>query len=143
MCQVFSHEPLGKMWETCLPRDESTLVKYQSESTSIFDMMKQERDLRRAGISHLFGTGKLAFMDQGTFYYLCRCCCAVWCFVFIFCLLPSAFCIHSTFYLLHFVFCFLTVFLLFSCRFLLDVYFFLHNNEFKQSLLQWHCLLIF
>jgi len=134
MCQVFSHEPLGKMWETCLPRDESTLVKYQSESTSIFDMMKQERDLRRAGISHLFGTGKLAFMDQGTFYYLCRCCCAVWCF---FCLLPSA-------YILHFIFCILSsVFLLFSYRFLLDVYFFLHNNEFKQSLLQWHCLLIF
>ena len=67
MCQVFSHTPLGKMWDTCLPRDESTLVKYQYESMRIFDMMKQERQLVRAGVSKFFGTGKLAFMAQVSF----------------------------------------------------------------------------
>ena len=67
MCQVFSHVPLGKMWQKCLPRDESTLVKYQHESMQIFDMMKQERLLLRAGVSGLFGTGKLAFMAQVSF----------------------------------------------------------------------------
>ena len=67
MCQVFSHVPLSKMWETCLPRDESTLVKYQYESTRIFDMMKQERALKRKGVSKFFGTGKLAFMVKVSF----------------------------------------------------------------------------
>ena len=67
MCQVFSKVPLGKMWETCLPRDESTLVKYQYESTRIFDMMKQERTLKRKGVSKFFGTGKLAFMVKVSF----------------------------------------------------------------------------
>ena len=67
MCQVFSHKPLGKMWDSCLPRDESTLVKYQYESMRIFDMMKQERQLIRAGVSKFFGTGKLAFMAQVSF----------------------------------------------------------------------------
>jgi hypothetical protein len=43
MCQVFSHEPLGKMWETCLPRDESALVKYQYESTRIFGKYSKRR----------------------------------------------------------------------------------------------------
>ena len=128
MCQIFSHEPLGKMWETwyvvlpvlfllvlfllvltwrelltfnslfpvlflfpspllfpsslplfsspllflpphsdSLPRDDSNLVKYQFESTRIFDMMKQERAVSRAGVSWMFGTGKLAFIEQVSF----------------------------------------------------------------------------
>ena len=67
MCQVFSHVPLGKMWEKCLPRDESTLVQYQYESMRIFDMMKQERELLRLGVSKFFGTGKLEFMSQVSF----------------------------------------------------------------------------
>jgi hypothetical protein len=33
----------------------------------IFDMMKQERRLLRAGVSKFFGTGKLAFMAQASF----------------------------------------------------------------------------
>ena len=67
MCQVFSRVPLNKMWESCLPRDESRLVRYQYESTRIFDMMKQERSLKRKGVSKFFGTGKLAFMAKVSF----------------------------------------------------------------------------
>ncbi len=67
MCQKFSHVPLTKMWETCLPRDDSKLVQYQHESTRIFDMMKQERALERRGISGLFGTSKLNTMSNISF----------------------------------------------------------------------------
>ena len=67
MCQKFSHVPLTKMWETCLPRDDSNLVQYQFESTRIFDMMKQERVLERRGISGLFGTSKLNTMSNISF----------------------------------------------------------------------------
>ena len=67
ICQNFSHVPLNKMWEGCLPRDESNLVKYQSESTHLFDMMKQERILGRYNLSGLFGTSKLALMEQVSF----------------------------------------------------------------------------
>ena len=39
----------------------------QYESTRIFDMMKQERALKRKGVSKFFGTGKLAFMVKVSF----------------------------------------------------------------------------
>ena len=70
MCQVFSHVPLGKMWEKCLPRDESTLVQYQYESMRIFDMMKQERLLLRVGGSKFFGKFSLFvfFYFRHTFF---------------------------------------------------------------------------
>ena len=55
------------MWETCLPRDDTTLLKFQYESTRIYDMMKQEYVLEKHNISGLFGTTKLNTMSNISF----------------------------------------------------------------------------
>ena len=38
MCRDFSLAPLKKMWNTCLPRDEIALLKFQDNSKKINDV---------------------------------------------------------------------------------------------------------
>ena len=68
MCRDFSLAPLKKMWNTCLPRDEIALLKFQDNSKKINDMMSQEMFLSSVGLKRFFGSHLLFYASLLSYY---------------------------------------------------------------------------